>query len=132
MTPLLSIERELRGLGYEAAAMHRHYSFADVLAVAADTRADHPPFFTVSASARMASCVYSRASSRTCLTSSGSFGRPPGFPEAPALNGLPLGFLLFSATVRSQHFGGLTGLGFFFIARSLPSSSRPASALMAV
>lgn len=38
MTPLLSIERELRGLGYEAAAMHRHYSFADVLAVAADTR----------------------------------------------------------------------------------------------
>lgn len=38
MTPLVSIERELLGLGYEAAAMHRDYSFADVLDVAADTR----------------------------------------------------------------------------------------------
>lgn len=38
MTPLVSIELELLGLGYEAVAMHRGYSFADVLDVAAETR----------------------------------------------------------------------------------------------
>lgn len=38
MTPLASIECELLGLGYEALAMHRDYSFADVLDEGAHTR----------------------------------------------------------------------------------------------
>jgi hypothetical protein len=38
MTVLASIERELLGLGYEADALHRGYSFADVLEPAAHTR----------------------------------------------------------------------------------------------
>lgn len=38
MNALASIERELLGLGYEAGALHRAYSFADVLDPAAETR----------------------------------------------------------------------------------------------
>lgn len=38
MSALASIEQGLRGLGYEAAALHRAYSFADVLDPAAETR----------------------------------------------------------------------------------------------
>jgi hypothetical protein len=38
MNALSSIEQGLRGLGYEAAALHRAYSFADVLDPSADTR----------------------------------------------------------------------------------------------
>lgn len=38
MSALASIEQGLRGLGYEAGALHRAYSFADVLDPAAETR----------------------------------------------------------------------------------------------